>query len=89
MDAIDHRTHVNEVHGDVTPRPRQERFWCGAGVEVRVPATGASHDVVPSRLAGAERGKQLPTRSVVEAGEVNRAVAFVAQHFDERRPSLF
>ena len=89
MDAIDHRTHVNEVHGDVAPRPRQERFWGGTGVEVWVPATGASHDWVPFRLAGAERGKQLPTRGVVETGEVDRAVALIAQDFDERRPSLF
>ena len=40
-------------------------------------------------LAGAERGKQLTARGVIEAGEVDAAVALITEHLDERRPSFF
>lgn len=40
-------------------------------------------------LAGAERGEQFATRSVIKIGQIDRAVALVAQDFDERGPALF
>ena len=42
----------------------------------------------PPRLTHAERSEQFATRGVIELGQIDRAVAFVAQNFDERGPAL-
>jgi hypothetical protein len=40
-------------------------------------------------LAGAERPEKVATRGFVQARQVNGAVALVAQHLDQGRPSFF
>ena len=40
-------------------------------------------------LTGAERREKVAPGRFVEDRQINRAVALVAQHFDEGRPALF
>ena len=48
----------------------------------------AKRDTGVSTLTRPERGQQFPARGVVEGCQVHSAVALVAQHLDERRPTL-
>jgi hypothetical protein len=124
MNAIDYRTHVNEVHGHIHVGGRECAVREGAVIEVRMPpprsptrwlphgrssatrrrtammkpetmealegiAHGSQDFEKSPALTGAERGEQFATRSVIKIGQIDRAVALVAQDFDERGPALF
>ena len=41
------------------------------------------------RSARAERRQEFPARRLVNHGQIDRTVALVAQHFDQRRPPFF
>src|SRR4029434_10777239 len=43
----------------------------------------------PPALAGPERRQEVAARGIVQCSQIDRGVAFVAEDFDERRPSLF
>jgi hypothetical protein len=108
MDAIDHRTHVNEIHGDISPGARKGRRRRHVRIQIRMPSPFGADAVSPAgrphargraavqesvesveHLSCAEGRKQLAARSFVELGKIDRAVALVAQDFEERGPAFF